>query len=728
MEDSQLHIHTLVQERTESISKVGSFVQRLVNEDAKGPSRADGAGKRKFAGVEAMATGLEPRRRTTSFRPYKIPRALKEKRREKKIRGKVVQFNRRCRKHRRRPHILLSKNAEFTSGSRWLESHVWHRKRMFMDKRWGTWLGDYNRGRGMGRKLASTLSTRCVMHDSSYLVPLKASGKRSLLESLLRHFIDPAEPLFSSQSEADSSGDALREIDLLVYHKDSFPQRRLGPLSMTILKSDPDQWIVLLWLHPAISSDLGRAVDETATEMSGGEDIIRVQRLQSGPCRFSLRGHGLIPLLDHFLLRTEESKGEVDKQDDLLGELARCSPRAVHRVWPLGHCLGLQMASLGASIFRVASEWPERCCSKRRLQWGPNNVGREYVPRVTVQDDSHLSENGLLQAPIVLIRKDEGKSSGHLTNVHVIKKTQRVEGVDILLPTAIAKSLWCRLSLQGAEVCPLGYEEMSYLRLCGVIPSFPRDYPETAAGEAYWAHKALQEEAANALLPPRKRKIPPIYIHKRRHIFADTEAGGYLVVREGRYLTAFEQASGGAAASADEDNAMDKESESSDSDDSEEEDEATSVPVLIKAVSRGVPEQGASLFLPIPADLEQYVYHLENKCFVDTSTGKRVGMWQGVAADHQSTGDGSSVVAVTRTEVGCVTSGVNRSKGGGRKNRGRVLFVPGHHAIGLISAEGLQSAQKTCAASPSMKEGIVLFKNPGSAMMHPARLHLIHGA
>lgn len=746
MEESQLHIHGLLREREESISKVTSFLATLdasssigVLEGRNGiyPTRSS---KRKLAGVDAISTGLEPRRRTASFRPYKIPRALKEKRRVKKVRGEEVGFTSRCRKHRRRPHIMLRKHEALGAESRWLQTHLWHRKRMYMEKRWDTWLAVYNRGRGMARKLASVPSSGCALHDESYLVPLELRGERGHLESLLRRFIDPGEVLFASQEEEDQSGDtdysqSPREMDVLIYHKDCFPKGRLGPVSMTILAADSHQWHVMLWLHPSNSEEIVKSIRDTAKDMAAKE-AVDVASPEIGYCRFALRGAGVIDLLEHFLIGAKGSSDRTaggESSSALLTALTACTPRAVSKVWPLNYCLGISVGSLGAHKRRVVGrpeDTPRRSRGpKPRLEWNSESAGHKYTAGFTNQQNGNAAAGP--SSSVVLIRKDDSLSAGRLQDAHVIKKDQRLAGVDVLVPASMAKALWCALALQGAEVCPLGYEEMAYLRLCAGIPSFPRDYPETPAGKEYWLHRIAEEMRINALLPPRKRKVVPSYIHRKQdELSGSTTSRDYLVVREGRYLAAFEHKAGVSASPNAGTDAMEDESGSSDGDedesdeDGEEEEEGkqgsqTAVPVLIKSVSRGVPNESAALYLPSPDDLAQFLHYAENKAVLDTSKGKRLGLWPGASAES-SGGDG-------RLELGCVTSGVNRAPRGGRRNRGKVLFVPGHHAIALVGTDGLQKIQRNSADISAKGPNLVLFRNPGSDLMRPAFLHVIYG-
>lgn len=147
--------------------------------------------KRHRIDLKENAKYVEPRherRRTNSFRRFKIPRTfLMDSSRIEHIRSRKLPFDERCRKHRRRPnrlfeqrscHIFKALEAQSIS-SKWLETHVWHAKRMKMGVHWGYSVAERHGGRGPAAALKA-LATQCVIHDMSYIRPIVLSGLRDI--------------------------------------------------------------------------------------------------------------------------------------------------------------------------------------------------------------------------------------------------------------------------------------------------------------------------------------------------------------------------------------------------------------------------------------------------------------------------------------------------------------------------------------------------------------------
>lgn len=132
------------------------------------------------------------RKRTTSFLRHHMPR------RKKRIKG--TQSNTlisesqvgavSCRKSRRRPHILLKHihNVHIVDNKlKWLETHIWHRKRMRMENKWGYAIPQHHLSRGL-RFLRKAIKNSIIC-DMSHNRPLEVSGLASEVLGLLSKFI-----------------------------------------------------------------------------------------------------------------------------------------------------------------------------------------------------------------------------------------------------------------------------------------------------------------------------------------------------------------------------------------------------------------------------------------------------------------------------------------------------------------------------------------------------------
>lgn len=142
---------------------------------------------------------ISSKKRTSSYMRYKIPRLQKQ--RKVKLNssnsGKETQL---CR-HQRRNRCLLNRlhsihelesikspvNGSEKVVPKWLETHLWHKKRFFTKLCWGYCLPIHHKARGK-RFLYSAIQDATVIHDNSYIRPLQIIGLYENIQQLLGHF------------------------------------------------------------------------------------------------------------------------------------------------------------------------------------------------------------------------------------------------------------------------------------------------------------------------------------------------------------------------------------------------------------------------------------------------------------------------------------------------------------------------------------------------------------
>ncbi|KAH7820136.1 putative ribonucleases P/MRP protein subunit POP1 [Monocercomonoides exilis] len=67
----------------------------------------------------------------------------------------------------------------------WLETHIWHAKRFHMENKWGFMLAKSPTCKSY-TQIHKALSEGCVLHDASYLTPLRVKASHAELEALLK--------------------------------------------------------------------------------------------------------------------------------------------------------------------------------------------------------------------------------------------------------------------------------------------------------------------------------------------------------------------------------------------------------------------------------------------------------------------------------------------------------------------------------------------------------------
>jgi POPLD (NUC188) domain len=106
--------------------------------------------------------------------------------------------------------------------------------------------------------------------------------------------------------------------------------------------------------------------------------------------------------------------------------------------------------------------------------------------------------------PMLIVRKNlMNFSSTRLVRRMKSSRTPYV-GFDLIVPAGWTAAVWRALQLAGARA--IGVEEYESILLDHGMPAFPRDYPETPAGQNYWTVKESELVRIRAKKPPHKNR------------------------------------------------------------------------------------------------------------------------------------------------------------------------------------------------------------------------------
>eukprot|EP00903_Cladosiphon_okamuranus_P012367 g11592.t1 len=267
---------------------------------------------------------------------------------------------RRCRKHRRRPTALLKMHCPHAargegegedgvdecvragrggdagkkhSPPRWLETHIWHAKRMHMKEAWGFILpAESNRG---PRAATEAASKHCTLQDMTFLRPLELLGPRRDILGVLSALTDPLDARATGQRDCGCV-DGFVEARTHLYRVNEFPLGCIAPVSVLWSPSDAvdtspattETWgkgrespgddgqeeeddddvrRVWVWVHPAASREALREVRRAcALEGAPWRGSVQAGPVQGGLCRLRVRGRRSQEILQQ-VLRTESA-------------------------------------------------------------------------------------------------------------------------------------------------------------------------------------------------------------------------------------------------------------------------------------------------------------------------------------------------------------------------------------------------------------------------------------
>ena len=409
----------------------------------------------------------------------------------------------RPRRHRRRPAALLA-----GKGGRVLETHLWQVKRMVMEERWGMVLPKRHAGRGV-RSAVRLAAEGCVVRDASHLRALRLVAPLQLAVAALCRCCDPSDPRPQRLLE-----DAA-EVSFVLHGPQRFPSAAIGPVR-AFAASLRELWV---WVHPAAAAAASEALAAALAEASGAEaatvEAVGSVEGEASLRRFELRGANATAALSRVLLPAAPAEE---------GELRASA------AWWCGHRDDPVRLDDGAAVELLCCDFRELCfprdnssadapvlhrdCGRSALWKGGRAplgaaAGEGAARRISgsgiccgetrsaVRDA--LSE--LSSAQINESRRRnklcEGSASREPLLVPVLLVSRGARGLwgargrafgagwDVVVPENWAKPLWNALQLGGAAA--IGRVEAEFLALQAGLPSFPRDFPETPAGRAFWA-------------------------------------------------------------------------------------------------------------------------------------------------------------------------------------------------------------------------------------------------
>ena len=196
------------------------------------------------------------------------------------------------RRHRRRPSSLRQDYSQRKRSALWLETHLWHAKRMHMQTMWGYRLPVHRCDKSL-RASCRFVKRACTVHDASYYSCIELSGLPTVVIDALNHHINPtlrAETVVPQRERscmfADCAGPTRTTLG---------PVRVLFSGSAVALATKAKPLQAWLWVHPSFASDVEAALRSTAARMPG----LSVNALKQDLLRFELSGPECHRVLHH---------------------------------------------------------------------------------------------------------------------------------------------------------------------------------------------------------------------------------------------------------------------------------------------------------------------------------------------------------------------------------------------------------------------------------------------
>ncbi|KAF9584858.1 hypothetical protein BGW38_004904 [Lunasporangiospora selenospora] len=261
------------------------------------------------------------RRRTASFNLNRLPARLRE-RAQREVESDPVKKGKKpdCRFKRRKTRTLLEEYSKRQGDKQWLETHIWHSKRMKMTDLWGFKLPLHSNENGI-RSTYKSSNHQCIIQDMSYFGFMEISGRKKSIVNLFESMFDPSMPSVGSARYTKGT----RHFSTFLYEYRSFPQKLVGPASFlwrqvpksatttSDMETDDNSLSgngqLLIWLHPSAFEHALRSVKEAVTALKL-EKKVSVKDLESSLVMFDFTGPRSTALLKAVLNPNESDTAE----------------------------------------------------------------------------------------------------------------------------------------------------------------------------------------------------------------------------------------------------------------------------------------------------------------------------------------------------------------------------------------------------------------------------------
>ncbi|RUP48702.1 hypothetical protein BC936DRAFT_144143 [Jimgerdemannia flammicorona] len=312
---------------------------------------------------QSLPRGL--RRRAASHNIKRLPVRLREQAKKEMEQMPPKQTKAPSRRKKRRSGTIVEEYLRRQGKKKWLETHIWHAKRMKMVELWGyrlvstmfiglhpsihpyiyynIYIGSLATISGLQRPCVMLIqadhpneksiratyrasSHLSIIHDASYMGCLELSGPEGTLVRMLNTVTDPTVPSMGSARYTKGN----RQCQTFLYEYLAYPARPVCPVTALWRPRSPDvadenRRAIWLWIHPSAFNE-ALAVLKGAVEMITDVDAnISLQDRRGQLLMFELTGPRSTALLQAVF-------DTIDEQDDPRQNAARPNFEA-HKVW-----------------------------------------------------------------------------------------------------------------------------------------------------------------------------------------------------------------------------------------------------------------------------------------------------------------------------------------------------------------------------------------------------------
>jgi ribonuclease P/MRP protein subunit POP1 len=430
------------------------------------------------------------RRRTASVNVKRLPKTFRQRAINQMLKDPTPP--KLSRKARRKPKRLLANILKTKGSSKWLETHIWHAKRMKMIDRWGMRLALHPNQKGI-RFAYKSVKHESMIHDKSYQKIIEITGEDEVIGNALKEIADPTVMSFTAGAYLSGKKQGL----MMLHEKGKFPFKTVARVSFLWKPEQEKDRTLWIWVN---NDSYKKVFTLLVNTINGNNKEVELKPVKIGNTRIT-------PLFQD-LIRFEFSG---PRSHAILSTCLTLSPKNSdsHKLWTKYLNMNSPTCFPPSVVIGLEIEDPRICFPKLmkkrqeqdpivenldELQIWPDGVQKsdiwsQQIRQKCLNERKSNSEINILRSknmipgtplipdikdikiPVLLIKRDTlGQHSSR-------DYSEQLSGWDLIAPKGFAMSLWNLFFYAGIRVGGLLETHHSYYE-CG-LPSYPVDYPES---------------------------------------------------------------------------------------------------------------------------------------------------------------------------------------------------------------------------------------------------------
>ncbi|KAI9058196.1 POP1-domain-containing protein [Trametes sanguinea] len=439
----------------------------------------------------------------------------------------------------------------------WLETHIWHAKRMHMENMWGYRLAVTPTEKSFRPSHRASVHGS-ILHDASYYATIEIKGPEDILRTILNSCCDCQGP--SPGAKRFLTG--ARTLETYLYHYNSYPHRLIAPVTVQwqaettqskpndnsstgkstgkgkgkekAAPNDPHPAVRVVWLrvHPAVLAEahqslrLAASFALDAAKQAGRAAEVEMADLREQFNMFEIMGPKASQVLKGALKPVDDQRADFKKFWASLSQLQ--SAGSVPRGMVVGFTVQDPRLSFppknakvdvagGATLSPASTVFPSAALAESKI-WDEETRMALRKPRYKKKDIDQRRSNNLVpgtplkadhkddRIPVLLIQRSvETTVPTQPTSTAIPRAltTNSLHGWTLIIPQGWGMPFLSSLIYTGTRVG--GQRERQTQAFEAGCAYFPRDFPSTDAYEEYAEDKAIEDEETWGRKPPAKR-------------------------------------------------------------------------------------------------------------------------------------------------------------------------------------------------------------------------------